>query len=72
MTLPDEQFAILLKEDGIWLAGKRATVMGINLANPDTLVAERLAKRLALIRQRPDFMEMTAPAIAEALLRHEV
>lgn len=71
MTLPDEQFTILLKEDGIWLAGKRATVTGINLANPDPVVAERFRKRLALIRQRPDFMKMTAPAIAEALLRHE-
>ncbi len=71
MTIPDEQFTILLKEDGVWLAGKRATVTAINLANPDPAVAERLRKQLALIRQRRDFMRMTAPAIAEALLRHE-
>ena len=71
MTLPDEQFTILIKEDGVWLAGKRHSLTAINLASPDPVVAERFRKRLALIRQRPDFMRMTAPAIAEALLRHE-
>lgn len=70
MTGLSPEFAILGKLDGIFLAGERPGHQTfINLADPDPELEERLRKRLTLVRQRPDFMEMSADQIAAVLMR---
>lgn len=70
-TEPTRQCTILPKQEGIWLAGDRGGQFYLNLGRGSSERAEHLRKRLAIIRQRRYFLEVTADEIVAALLRHE-
>ena len=57
--LPTRQCSIFEKPDDIWLAGERGAQFSINLGSGSPVRAERLQRRLGLVRQRGDYLQMS-------------